>query len=100
MVSEKLLERLPTPCQFVGCSEEVMLDELENHEKECLFRLVECIEANCKTKIPLNEMMLHIRNNQNHEIYRGNKITNTHLSSTCEGSWSMIKENFDREGPS
>ena len=95
LILEKLLERLPTPCQYVGCSEEVMFDELENHEKECLFRLVECINTDCKAKMPLNEIMAHIENN--HKISRGIKISNTDLSSTCEGSLTMNEEYFGED---
>ena len=89
-VSKKLLERLPTPCQCVGCSE----DELENREEECSFRLVECV-YNCKTKAPFNEILVHIKSD--HKIYRGNKITNTLLSCTCEGSLSMEEEHFSED---
>ena len=72
LVSEKIIERLLTPCQFVGCSEKVMLNELENHEKECLFRLVDCVDNKCKTKKPLNEIIAHVKNN--HTLYSGYDI--------------------------
>ena len=95
LVSEKLLERLPSPCQYDGCSEEVMLDELEKHEKECSFRLVECVYK-CKTKAPLNEIMVHMKNK--HGIfYRGYKITNTLLSSSCKGFFTMNEEHFGED---
>ena len=63
LVSEKIFERLPTPCQFAGCSEEIMLNELENHEKECSFILVECVDNYCKAKVPINEFMVHCKDN-------------------------------------
>ena len=95
LVSEKILEKLPTPCQFVGCSDEVMLNELENHEKECLFRLVECVAINCKTKMPLNEIMVHLNN---HTFNTGREIKHARRAySCCYGNFLIKKEEFDRE---
>ena len=91
LVSEKILEKLPTPCQFVGCSEESMLNELKNHEQECLFRLVDCVQ-NCELKKPLNEIIYHIK--KYHNIFGGQKITHSPLSSSCEGKLSLEIEDI------
>ena len=42
--------RLPSQCRFNehGCTVELMKSELEVHEKECLYRLVRCVDLACK----------------------------------------------------
>ena len=61
-LSESILQKLPIPCQIHGCPEEFMLPVLQNHEKECGFRIATCANFACNVKKPLNELINHMTN--------------------------------------
>ena len=65
LVSEKVLEQLPTSCKYVdhGCQVEMMRDVLVEHEKNCQNRIVNCVQLSCQQKVPLSSLLNHIGTN-------------------------------------
>jgi hypothetical protein len=61
LVSEKVLEQLPTSCKYAdhGCEVEMMRDVLVEHEKHCQNRLVNCVSLVCQQKVPLSSLLSH-----------------------------------------
>eukprot|EP00088_Acartia_fossae_P053400 TRINITY_DN6079_c0_g1_i1.p1 TRINITY_DN6079_c0_g1~~TRINITY_DN6079_c0_g1_i1.p1 ORF type:complete len:377 (+),score=71.29 TRINITY_DN6079_c0_g1_i1:227-1357(+) len=62
LVSEKVLEKLPSPCKYSdsGCQIEVMRSELPSHEKQCKYRLVNCVDLACQQPVSLANLLNHI----------------------------------------
>ena len=59
LISEKILNFLPIPCKFRehGCYEESAKEEIESHEKECEFRLVQCPDLICHQRIVFSNLI-------------------------------------------
>jgi hypothetical protein len=62
LVSEKVLEQLPTSCKYAdnGCPVEMMRDVLVEHEKHCQNRIVNCVALPCHRKVPLSSLLSHL----------------------------------------
>jgi hypothetical protein len=62
LVSEKVLEQLPTSCKYAdhGCQVERMREVLVEHEKHCQNRLVNCVDLECQQKVPLSSLLSHL----------------------------------------
>ena len=52
--------RLPFKCSFEECNVELLKTEIDAHEKDCKFRLVQCVFLNCAEKVPLEKILPHI----------------------------------------
>jgi len=86
LISEKVLARLPSQCRFNehGCTVELMKSELEVHEKECLYRLVRCVDLACHNKVPFIGLLDHMTKghecedfvNADGSVYRSHFIVN------------------------
>ena len=78
--------RLPFKCSFEECSVELLKTEIDAHEKECKFRLVQCVFLNyCAEKVPLEKILPHI-----HACYASPK--NTNLKMTTINANNYLKE--------
>lgn len=64
LFAERLLERVPVPCNFAseGCQEELVLTEMNQHEKACSYRRVECpnAEFGCVEELSFRGMDAHL----------------------------------------
>ena len=61
LIAEKSLALLPLVCSFIGCQEDNLKESnIEEHEKICQYRLVECVIPNCEIKVPFNKLLDHI----------------------------------------
>jgi len=71
LVSEKVLEKLPTPCKYSdsGCEVELMRSELPSHEKECQYRSVNCVDLACQQSVSLCKLLNHIDNDHETEDF-------------------------------
>merc|ERR1711976_149922 len=58
---EKVIARLPVKCKH-GCpANEMSLAEMTEHEKQCSYRLVKCVNHGCDEKIRLTDLIDHFR---------------------------------------
>ena len=57
-----LFFRLPFKCSFEECNVELLKTEIDAHENDCKFRLVQCVFLNCAEKVPLEKVLPHIQN--------------------------------------
>ena len=76
---EKVIAKLPTKCRFTefGCMEEEKLpEEMLKHEKNCYFRLVNCVADTCNEKIPMPDIFDHCKLKHNYT----HKIAGNHLN--------------------
>merc|ERR1719282_1642845 len=50
LISEKMLEKLPSVCKYTdqGCQEEHTQKTILEHEEKCQFRLVNCVDLACQ----------------------------------------------------
>jgi hypothetical protein len=46
-------------CKNTGCNEQVIYNDLESHESQCPFKIIEC-DKECGRKIPRNEYRKHL----------------------------------------
>ena len=61
LIAEKSLALLPLACSFIGCKEDNLKESnIEEHEKKCQYRLVNCVIPNCEIKVPFNKLLDHI----------------------------------------
>lgn len=62
IIAERMLEKLPRPCQFAenGCRLEFDLISLAKHESICNFRRIQCVHLNCKEKVVFAGLLSHI----------------------------------------
>ena len=52
---------MPFKCSFEECNVELLKTEIDAHEKDCKFRLVQCVFlSNCEEKVPLEKIQAHI----------------------------------------
>merc|ERR1712107_391831 len=70
-VSEKMLEKLPAVCKFAdnGCQVEMLRSQLGDHEKNCAFRLVNCVDLACQQRIPVSRLLAHLDNDHETEDF-------------------------------
>jgi len=61
-IFESMLDFLEHPCQFsfYRCNEEAKKSAIEVHERDCEHRLVNCVLAKCKIRIPLSMLIDHV----------------------------------------
>jgi len=59
---EKVLGKMSHKCEFVdyGCTFEETPETLKLHEEDCQYRLVNCIDLSCKTKISMAQLISHV----------------------------------------
>jgi len=71
LVSEKMLEKMPSTCKFSdqGCQVEMMQTLLKEHEKECPFRLVNCVDLACQQRISVSKLLNHLENDHETEDF-------------------------------
>jgi len=71
LVSEKMLEKLPAVCKFAdnGCQVEMLRSQLGDHEKNCAFRLVNCVDLACQQRIPVSRLLAHLDNDHETEDF-------------------------------
>ncbi|CAH1164228.1 unnamed protein product [Phaedon cochleariae] len=70
---ENLARFLNFPCIYRNCPEQVQWNEVEQHEKNCVHKAIQCplyYQKNCTTIIEINEFELHMnRLHRNNTIY-------------------------------
>jgi hypothetical protein len=93
LISEKVLSRLPTLCAFSdhGCTVELMKADLEAHEKECLFRLVRCVDLACNEQVAFASLLEHMSNDHEREDFVNAE------GSTYASHFIVHEEDFARE---
>jgi len=62
LISEKMLEKLPCVCKFAdhGCQVEQLREQLTEHESNCSFRLVNCVDLACQQRISVSKLLAHL----------------------------------------
>jgi hypothetical protein len=104
LVSEKVLEQLPTSCKYVdhGCQVEMMRDVLVEHEKNCQNRIVNCVALACQQKVPLSSLLSHLdSDHQTGDLSRvEGGVYNRHFSVkdnnfTKDSTWISDQLHFD-----
>jgi hypothetical protein len=104
LVSEKVLEQLPTSCKYAdhGCLVERMRDVLVEHEKHCQNRTVNCVGLACQQKVPLSSLLSHLGTDhvtgdfvivEGGEYYSHFVFDNT--TFTKDGTWKATQLHFD-----
>lgn len=68
-----------------------MKSELEVHEKECLYRLVRCVDLACHNKVPFVELLNHMKNDHECEDFVNAD------GSTYRSHFIVHEEDFTRE---
>jgi E3 ubiquitin-protein ligase SIAH1 len=104
LVSEKVLEQLPTSCKYAdhGCQVEMMRDVLVEHEKHCQNRTVNCVVLDCKQKVTLSSLLSHLcTDHVTDDLFRveGGEY-NTHFVVydkyfTVDTIWISVQLHFD-----
>lgn len=71
LVSEKMLEKIPTSCKFNdhGCQVELMRSHLSEHEKNCGYREINCVDLACQQKIAMSKLLTHLENDHETEDF-------------------------------
>lgn len=71
LISEKVLAKMPSACKYFeqNCAIELMKADLEVHEKECLFRLVHCVDLACHQRVPFVKLLDHMANDHEREDF-------------------------------
>jgi len=71
LVSEKMLEKLPTTCKFNdhGCQVELMRNQLSEHERTCSYREVNCVDLACQQKVAMSRLLTHLENDHETEDF-------------------------------
>ena len=85
--------RLPSQCRFNdhGCTVELMKNDLESHEKECLYRLVRCVDLACHDKVPFVNLLDHMSNDHEREDFVNAE------GSSYKSHFIVHDEDFSRE---
>jgi len=61
LVAIAVIDKIPHECQFDGCKEEYPIEDIEDHEKACYYRLVACPNyGQCDQKVPLYMIFAHL----------------------------------------
>jgi len=62
LVSEKMLEKLPCVCKFSdnGCQVELLRSQLPQHERNCTYRLINCVDLACQQRIAVSKLLAHL----------------------------------------
>jgi len=62
LISEKMLEKLPSVCKYTdqGCQEEHTQKTILEHEKSCQYRLVNCVDLACQQRISVSKLLTHL----------------------------------------
>jgi len=63
LIFEKVLSKMPHSCKFsdYGCKMEHTKTTLECHEKDCGYRLVNCVDLACQTQVPMAQLVEHMK---------------------------------------
>jgi len=71
LVSEKMLEKIPTSCKFSdhGCQVELMRCHLTKHESSCGYREVNCVDLACQQKVAMSKLLTHLENDHETEDF-------------------------------
>ena len=99
LFAEQTLMKIPIPCKFQdeGCLEKFLLSEMEEHEKICQFRLIQCVSPFCKEKISFCKYLDHVKNKK-HRTKNGKQLATImkflkfrHRETHIQGS-SLIRQ--------
>ena len=66
LTAEKWISKTPLKCSYhdSGCDEkEMVLNECNEHEKDCKYRPMKCFTKKCKEMVPVCKFIEHIRAN-------------------------------------
>ena len=63
LFAEQTLMKIPIPCKFQdeGCHENFLFPKMEEHEKICKYRLVECVYLICKERTSFCKYLEHLK---------------------------------------
>ena len=91
-VMEKLLDLETTrfKCKNTncGCGEFLAKDAMISHEEECIYRLINCPNPNCETKVPFRELIQHMKTNKHY----------TRISASKDVTHGPIQEQMFKDG--
>ena len=59
--AERLLDKVPIPCQYSseGCQVELTRERLEQHEAACQYREVACTHQGCRARLACRKLQEH-----------------------------------------
>ena len=60
LVAVAVIDSVLHDCKYVECEEKFPLDELEEHEKACMHRIVSCPHHRCAQMVPLSKLLTHL----------------------------------------
>jgi len=71
LIFEKVLSKMPHSCKFsdYGCKLEHTKTQLETHEKDCGYRLVNCVDLACQTQVPMAQLVEHMKKDHEREDF-------------------------------
>jgi len=71
LIFEKVLSKMPHSCKFsdYGCKMEHTKTTLECHEKDCGYRLVNCVDLACQTQVPMAQLVEHMKKDHEREDF-------------------------------
>ena len=61
LIAEKLVSKIQHKCKFAECVEERLLEDLQKHEDNCVFREFRCITRDCNEKMRLDNWIQHFQ---------------------------------------
>ena len=79
LVVEKIICKLPVRCTNFenGCeAPQALPDQIIEHERNCVFRMVNCFYIRCRDSFALNNPMEHLKKHQMMKLEVGSKIRN------------------------
>ena len=93
MFAERMLEKVPIPCQFAvhGCEVKLQMRYQSGHASECQFREVQCPVRDCNSKTPIGNMMNHI-------LLDHHGVENTLVENLHESHALITEKDFCEDG--
>ena len=84
---------MPHSCKFsdYGCKMEHTKTTLECHEKDCGYRLVNCVDLACQTQVPMAQLMEHMKKDHEREDFVHTE------SNTYRSHFIVQSSDFTRE---
>jgi len=93
LIFEKVLQKMPHSCKFsdYGCKVEHTKSNLETHEKDCQFRLVNCVDLACQAQVCMAQLMTHMTKDHEREDFVHTE------SNTYRSHFIVQSSDFTRE---
>lgn len=87
---ENVAAYLTFPCSYEKCRVKLWWNQVENHEKYCQYRIIQCVHQGCDTQIMIEDFEKHFKLHSQKRVFNEN-IQNFSIKKYCSTVFLLKK---------